>query len=373
MNAEVQQLNLPLSELFLQLRQAGLPLGIDEYQLLLRALQCGFGLPDRAALSRVCKVLWIKSSEEERLFDYHFASFFPDTSDEEPALPLPQEQSEQPETPVDAPTIETPVPAISSPNPELALALGDDEAQIAKALRQPVSGESGLDYDSFVRTDEYFPITRRQMKQSWRYLRRSLRQGPRVELDIEATVNQAGRLGILLEPVLIPRRTNQAELFLFIDQGGSMVPFHALSHRLADTAMRGGRLGKAHIYYFHNWPEEYLYRDPYHVEAEPVQSVLNQFQDTHTVVLIFSDAGAARGGFHEARIDQTARFLGQLKQRARYSAWLNPMPRSRWIGTTAGEIMSLIPMFDISRRGLDQAINVLRGRPISFAQRGMRK
>src|SRR5207245_10873450 len=83
-------------------------------------------------------------------------------------------------------------------------------------------------------------------------------------------------------------------------------------------------------------------------------------------VLVFCDAGAARGGFNLERIDLTEKFLKRFKQSFRYIAWLNPMPRSRWPGTTAGEVMQLIPMFDLSRRGLDDAISVLRGRPAHF-------
>ncbi|NEO74062.1 MAG: hypothetical protein F6K52_32545 [Moorea sp. SIO3H5] len=43
-------------------------------------------------------------------------------------------------------------------------------------------------------------------------------------------------------------------------------------------------------------------------------------------------------------------------------AWLNPMPCNRWTGTTAGEIRPLVPMFEFSREGLQNAINVLRVR-----------
>jgi WD40 repeat protein len=64
---------LPLLELFTRLRQAGLPLGVNEYQLVLRALQSGFGIPDQEALARLCSTLWIKSAEDKLLFDYHFA------------------------------------------------------------------------------------------------------------------------------------------------------------------------------------------------------------------------------------------------------------------------------------------------------------
>ncbi|MEH2424057.1 MAG: hypothetical protein V7K48_25065, partial [Nostoc sp.] len=63
---------LPLIELFTRLRQAGLPLGMNEYQLVLQALQSGFGLPNREALAQLCCTLWIKSAEDKLLFNYHF-------------------------------------------------------------------------------------------------------------------------------------------------------------------------------------------------------------------------------------------------------------------------------------------------------------
>ncbi|MHC5854507.1 hypothetical protein [Nostoc sp.] len=63
---------LPLLYLFTRLRQAGLPLGVNEYQLVLRALQSGFGIPNREALARLCCTLWVKSAEDKLLFNYHF-------------------------------------------------------------------------------------------------------------------------------------------------------------------------------------------------------------------------------------------------------------------------------------------------------------
>src|SRR6185312_13445200 len=182
-----------------------------------------------------------------------------------------------------------------------------------------------------------------------------------------------GHLGIFLEPVLVPLRINQAQLFFLIDQGGSMVPFHALSHRLADTALRGGRLGAANVYYFHNWPEDSFYHDPSYLEAEPLQDMLAKLSHEQTVVMIFSDAAASSGSYNERRIEQTERFLEHLRQHARSITWLNPMPRVRWVGTTASEVMSFVPMFDISRHGLDQAINVLRGRPVLSPPRERRQ
>jgi uncharacterized protein len=227
-----------------------------------------------------------------------------------------------------------------------------DEIQIAKTARNTTAG---------ILTD-YLPVTQRQMKQSWRYLRQFVRNGVPTELDIEATVRHIAQNGMLLNPILVPPRKNQTELSLLIDQDGSMVAFHSLSDRLVNTAVRGGKLGEAGIYYFHNCPIDYLYHDAKHQQAIPLEQWSGQVSRNRSVVLIFSDAGAARGGANPTRIEETQKFLAGLKQQVCYVAWLNPMPKDRWTGTSAEAIAQLIPMFEIDRKGLDGAIAALRGR-----------
>jgi uncharacterized protein len=63
---------LPLQELFTRLREAGLPLGLRDYEAVVVALQGGYGVGDRAALERLCRTLWVRSVDEGRVFDYCF-------------------------------------------------------------------------------------------------------------------------------------------------------------------------------------------------------------------------------------------------------------------------------------------------------------
>jgi uncharacterized protein with von Willebrand factor type A (vWA) domain len=443
---------LPLQELFTKLRAAGLQLSIDEYRLVLRSLQAGFGVADKASLKRLCQTLWAKSAEEKSILNYHFEQVMvsdaagvaletdnqtfnkfrivplvilgilgigiifgiresrkPRTiqpiatptpiaiATEEPKLPQPATQP-KPANPQPTQATQPPKPIPRTMQPNLAIWMilfltattceyllyrwithwlskrqpkpnssasappetSKDEVQVVKSVLQ-----SSSKYWS----SEFFPVTQRQMKQMWRYLRRPVREGKATELDVEATVKHIGHEGILLEPVLIPPKVNRAELLLLIDQDGSMVPMNALSQRLAETALRGGRLGRTGIYYFHNCPVEYLYRDPYHQEGELVSHILNHVCSGRTAVLIFSDAGAARGGNSQERYQLTQKFLTNLKQRVRYIAWLNPMPKNRWFGTTAGEISNLVPMFEVSRTGLQDAISILSGRSANFEGR----
>lgn len=239
----------------------------------------------------------------------------------------------------------------------------EDEIQVAQAVRQTTRRSDEVARNPFVSSSEYFPVTRRQMKQSWRYLRQFVREGPPTELDIEATVKEASQQGVLLKPALIPRRVNRTELLLLIDRDGSMTPFHTLARRLTETAVQGGRLAKAEVYYFHNCPDQYLYDDPNHQDARAMNGILTNLRADYTGVMIFSDAGAARGGFNPQRLELTAAFLAQLKQKVRYVVWLNPIPRSYWLHSTASEIAKLVPMFEFNRRNLHEAINVLRGKP----------
>lgn len=385
-----------------------MPLGIDEYRLALRALQAGFGLPDRVALRRMCHTLWVKSPSENVLFSNHFDSVmwsFPSLDEEHQLHEVDQHPIEHfpdqqlvgpsqhevklpPEPPPQPARLPSQEPASIHPPPTTSLS-GDipsmlspvaaapsdmlrisDEVQIARAVHQTlVATNEEQVRGSFMSVNDYFPITRRQMKQTWRYLRHPVREGAPAELDVEATIQEVGRQGLMIAPVLVPRRTNRARLMLLLDQDGSMVPFHLLSQRLVDTASRGGRLDKADIFYFHNCPVDYVYRDVANQRDEQIVQLLQKVHPTRTGMLIFSDAGAARGGYNAKRLASTARFLQLLKQHIRYVAWLNPLPRDRWKGTTAAEIAQLVPMFDVSRHGLDAAVQVLRGRPVQLQQK----
>ena len=353
--------DLPLLALFTRLQKAGLPLGVDEYKLLLCAVQAGFGMSDKATLKRLCRTLWIKSDDEGRLFDFHFEQMIPHLIESEASTQSLESLLKQS---ANLPKLPSTVDSETTRTSEIAANI-DDEVQIAQAVLLHAGIDDEVLTSRYISSDEYFPVTRRQMKQSWRYLRRPLREGPPMELDMEATINDVGRKGILLEPVLVPRRINRAHLLLLIDHGGSMIPFHMLSQRLAETALRGGRLGRTGIYYFHNYPMEYLYRDPAHQDYERIEEVLNGLSQ-RTAVLVFSDAGATRGGFSQERIELTIEFLEKVMKHFRYIAWLNPMPHYRWLGTSAEKVMQYVPMFDLSRRGLDNAISLLCGHPIQL-------
>jgi uncharacterized protein with von Willebrand factor type A (vWA) domain len=352
---------LPLLELFNRLREHGLPLGIDDYLLILRALQGGFGVESRGALEQLCCTLWTKSDDEIDLFHRLFEQIVL-----QPIVPVHKSLSETPTASSSHESTELFLPissasvAAQTMSPNFTVEI-DALMQVISAVQRKIPVVWELRRPHYGLSNEYFPVTPRQMKQSWRNLRYLVREGLPEEVDVEATVEKIGRDGVFLGPVLLPLRSNRARLVLLIDQDGSMVPFHALSRQLIETAQRGGRLEETNVYYFHDYPDVYLYRDTARLEALSISDAL-EANGERSAVLIVSDAGAARGSFDAERVMQTQDFIKQIKQSVRYSAWLNPMPNTRWPRTTAGEIARFVPMFEMNRRGLDAAISALRGR-----------
>ena len=360
---------LPLRDIFNSLRQRhGLPLGVEEYLAVVRSLEAGFGISDRQELEQLCCMLWAKSENENRLIRRLFKEMWKQveslrvnsdlSTQENPPAPQKNRQPSSKETPTQSlPDLETASPPTITPEP----------VQAVQAVRSNRSEREIIKRPRYMLLTEYFPVTKRKMKQCWRSLRRPVRQGIPTELDVEGTVAKIGREGILLQPVLMPPRINRTDLVLLIDQEGSMVPFHDLSRQLVETAQRGGRLKTTNVFYFHDYPDEYLYRHPAMLDAKPISEVLEEIGE-RAAVLIISDAGAARGNFDQERVDNTKVWIEELQQSVRYFAWLNPMPSEDWGQTTAGEIARFVPMFEMSSQGMNAAISVLRGRYIAVKE-----
>ncbi len=233
-----------------------------------------------------------------------------------------------------------------------------EQIQVARAFKQPSDRTNG----NYLIDTNSSPVTYRQIQQSLRYLRSFVREGVPVDLDLEQTIVQIGQNGFLLDPVLQPRPVNKTEFLLLIDRDGSMVPFHHISQALINAASRGGRFSQVRVYYFHNCPGDYLYKDPYRLEPEFIDDCLAEFVNRRIACLIFSDAGAARGQFSSKRRRETKFFLRELRQSINRVAWLNPVPRYRWKDTTAEDIAEFVPMYEFSPKEVYLAVETLRGK-----------
>ena len=111
--------------------------------------------------------------------------------------------------------------------------------------------------------------------------------------------------------------------------------------------------------YFHNIPNQYLYRDP-HLTQPVSRDDLCAHCTRDTGIFIVSDAGAARGFRHLPRLQETIKALVFLQQYTALIVWLNPMPQARWAGSTAQMLDALAPIHPLTRDGFSRALDAVR-------------
>ena len=180
----------PLLGLFLRLREAGYPWESTSISWPFAASKPGVGQPDRAALRRLCAALWVKSADDERIFAAHFDEALTATANDEADSRPPADKQEAARE-VSPSRTDTDVETAPSGQelPDLLTALArqvDDEVQAAAAVAHVASGDTEARRARYLLTSDYLPVTKRQMKQGWRFLRQQVREGPLEEVDVEA-------------------------------------------------------------------------------------------------------------------------------------------------------------------------------------------
>jgi hypothetical protein len=348
-----------VNRLFKRVRQR-FNLGMREYLAALDALQGGFGIADRDELKLILQLLWCHSLAQQAQFELIWGEVA-DQPISNPASNEVQSRSDRsakpPPGPLPQPPQRQPVPV-----PQEVTELQPSPAELEPLALQPPL--TPTDIDDLPELQTYWPISRRSMAYAWRYLRRPRPDGPPDVLDIPLTVEQVAKAGFFLAPIYHRRVINHAHLLLLVDQGGSMTPFHRFSRDLVETAQVESNLARVDVYYFHNAPMTHLYRDPHLTQPIELQTVWSVC-DPDTSVLIFSDAGAARGYQRIERVRMTTEFLVQLQQRTSLIGWLNPMPTDRWAGASAEMISYLVTMEQMDDDGFSNLIEVIRGQSLS--------
>ena len=349
---------LPLQGLYLYLLRSGFPISVRDYQDALVALRRGYGSPSRADLHWLCSTLWARTDQEVMRLDRLFREFpYPSPGDVEAVLDRPA----------------TPVPARTRAAARAA-------ARRATAARSPQPGapavefaaptESGVGLPAAVtpqRGAEVFVFTPRPLLPlralivAWRRFRLAQRSGPPVELDLNATIAELARCGRVLAPVMLPARRNQARLLVLVDLAPGMATWRHMTRLFAES-LATSQMAQTAMYFFDAAPESELYA--HETLSRPVD--LQQIQREHAgaSLIIVSDAGAGTATHDRERVAQVRRFTDGVKETWPSIAWLNPMPRARWKGTSAADIARLpaLTMFPFTDDGLIQAVDLLRGK-----------
>jgi uncharacterized protein with von Willebrand factor type A (vWA) domain len=393
-----------------------LKLGVSGLLLLRDALVEGLGGNSKSEFIELCTILWAKSQQEQetvrqQLNNLPWAEF----SDTTPINNLPRAEFSD-TVPKNTSLPSTPQlnnPAPSSPPQQLPNLVKSDigtKSDKPSATLKPFPKQSkqtvdlsSLQYSdlpNFARkeaknriTDSRFPLTHKTIVTNLRQFRTLT---PRTtELDIDATIQQYFRRHILAPVFTKSAKKSRQDLLLLVDWQWSMTPFHPFVAATLQSINQTSVFQRVHTFYFHNNPtysadespltdrtiyqgiipdmnkimpkinphlddfiDDSVYTDPNLVYSIPLQQVINDYA-TNSVVIIISDAGAAKNTLSTVRLLNTLVFWRVIKNFAKHILWFNPCPRQKWRYSTAEQIKKYLPMFVLDDQEFNDAIQSL--------------
>ena len=227
------------------------------------------------------------------------------------------------------------------------------------------------------RTDAALDL--RQVKVSLRRLRQLTRLGQDTELDLDETIDETCRNAGEIEFVFRPPRRNNVRVLLLMDVGGTMDPYYEPVSRLLTALHEDHGLREFQPYYFHNCIYDHLYNSALMTRAHavPTGDVLRKL-DSRWKCVIVGDAAMHPAellepyGSIDPRLTSQTQGIVWLQRIADHferSVWINPEDMPYWEGShTARIIKRLFPMFHLSVDGLTKAMQALVGsRPATAA------
>jgi uncharacterized protein len=152
-----------------------------------------------------------------------------------------------------------------------------------------------------------------------------------------------------------------------MDVGGSMTPHARLVSRLFSAAHASNHFREFHYYYFHNCVYEQVYRQANFRDPVPVSELLRSTSSEHKLVMVgdasmhpvelMSPGGAIHYWEHNWR--PGVEWLEDLAGFYHRRVWLNPDSPHLWRHVTVRAIRRLFPMFPLTLKGLEDAVESL--------------
>ena len=227
----------------------------------------------------------------------------------------------------------------------------------------------------------------RQFQMAFRKLRQfsSRVDTAKTELDIDATIDATCDNAGLLKLVYEKPRKNTVKLLLLMDSDGSMRSYSRLCSQLFQAVNQSTHLKDLKIYYFHNCIYDSVYKEPTCLSKDRVATewLLNNLKPEYKVIIV-GDASMAPDefegtgvGFTYYRYDYTHNFdydeknqksgkewLKAIRKHFPAAVWLNPLHKRLWdydhSTWTIVQIRKIFPMYQLSAAGLEQSIQKLK-------------
>ena len=160
--------------------------------------------------------------------------------------------------------------------------------------------------------------------------------------------------------------------------GGSMDSYITLCSQLFTAVKRSTHFKELHFYYFHNCIYDNIYVKPACIVSNAIKtSEFLQKHDTDCLLIIVGDASMAPaeltmvGGSIDWDVNDNEPglvWLDRVIKHFRHAVWLNPIPAKGWDETknyraqSISMIRNIIPMYELSLDGLNEAVKKLKVR-----------
>jgi hypothetical protein len=211
-------------------------------------------------------------------------------------------------------------------------------------------------------------LNTRNIKMALRRLRLFTREGAEDEVDIDGTIQETARNGMMLDVEMRPSRKNRIKVLLFFDIGGSMSPHVRRCEQLFSSA----RLEFKHLetFYFHNCIYEHVWKDEYRFENKlRTFDLLHKYNRDYRVIIV-GDASMSPyellqvgGSVDHFNGEPGLVWLQRIRESFPHSVWLNPEPQGEWGYVESIRLITEVfeqRMYPLTLDGLTDAMNLLR-------------
>lgn len=224
------------------------------------------------------------------------------------------------------------------------------------------------------RTDEILDV--RQIKVALKKLR-LLKESGREKLNIPRTIKRTCENAGEIEIVQTKERKNKLKLVLMMDVGGSMTPHSQRVSKLFTAAHQINHFKEFKHFYFHNifYDDIYTSARMYSADMYSFDKLKHNFNsDTRFIIVgdaymapyeLFQMTGSVREYYYSFQKNNKKSHITalervkMLKKQFPNTIWLNPEGKTLWHATTINAIKDIIPMFELSVDGIQQAIKKL--------------
>ena len=210
------------------------------------------------------------------------------------------------------------------------------------------------------------------IRQALEPLRNMVPEGPPTVLDVDETIFQTAKRGGDIELIFDRELRDKIRVILLLDNGGvSMLPYVGLT-RLLFSKVRD-RFRDLRFFYFRNCIYGNVFIDPPRMKKYPTMKLLEESPETR--VLIVGDAAMApeellypHGAIEYGVDDKEAgiTWLERIRNRFKYSVWLNPIPKDQWETVYGNETISTVRgifnMEDLTLGGIKNTVEYLNSR-----------